>query len=160
MPQAGTAGRQWLDEFDAAEPGDALAMLAGMSLAFECPDGIDLADHEHSCAKAAFLADKLTKNYLVRCWVARENLIGKVRVANGLLVHERAPRRILRNPVLRTFDFEARARWEVQAWRVRDPVKPSCRRGKAKPFYVVLEGRSTGLFYRWEDVHPAETTIY
>ena len=120
------------------------------------PDGADLDAHERDCAKAAFLADKLCKNYLVRCWTARENLIGKISVANGCLVRERPPRRILSTPSPKLFAFDDRSRWELLAWRPRDTGQVrQVRAGKRKAFFVVLEGRATGIFYRWCDVRAA-----
>ena len=38
------------------------------------------------CAKAMWLFDKVSKNYLVRCWKSREARQGHVTINNGSLV--------------------------------------------------------------------------
>ena len=151
LPCLGVATRAVLDLFVAAAPAQALSMLAGRSFVVPCPAGADVDLHAEQCAKAAFLFDKLSKNFLLRCWRARQNIIGKITVSQGQIVHERPALFALRDPVARPFVFHARSRWEWTSWIPRDPTFVARRQGLPKGFFVVLRGRTRGVFYRWCD---------
>ena len=126
-------------------------MLAGCRVDVPCPDGVAVDLHDEQCAKAAFLFDKLSKNFLLRCWRARQNIIGKITVSQGQITHERPALFALRDPVAKPFVFHAQSRWEWTSWIPRDLTSLAHRQGPPKGFFVVLRGRTRGVFYRWCD---------
>ena len=95
--------------------------------------------------------DKASKNFILRCWRARQNVIGEVSVRNGVILHERPAVRVLRAPSAKRYIFDAHNRWEWRGWVRRDPSFAVRRQGAAKAFFVVLCGRKVGVFYRWCD---------
>ena len=50
-----------------------------------------------NCARASWVLDKLSKNYLVRCWRAREEVVDRLSVRSGRLHYEQVQIR-LRSP--------------------------------------------------------------
>ena len=151
MTQAGAPGRAYLNCYDSAASDDVLALLAGRLLVIPCPAGLSSEVHVMRCAKAAFLFDKVCKNYFVRCWRARQNLIGKISVRNGALVHEKHATRVLLAPEPKPFVFRAHLSWQWKDWIPRDPLCTAREQGPPKAFFVVLRGRQVGVFYTWFD---------
>ena len=143
----------------------ALQLLSGAVVELSRPRSSTMQCHEEQCAKAAWLFDKISKNYLVRCWREREARIGKLTVQKGVLVHERpapgAPNTgslPLKVPV--SPPALDRLRW--QPWlRLQQPSKLRVKSGanKRAPFFVVWKTRSRtqsrSVFYRWTDAFRA-----
>ena len=157
-----TPGAAIRDSFAAHLVGDrdaALAMLAGCIPRASCPAGVDVTVHDEQCGKAAWLFDKVTKNFLVRCWKDRRTAIGVLKVSHGLLTRTLAPQRAPTmaqdmQPVNVRALFSPERRPEWQRWSpfaARDPNVSMARRGTPHGFYVVWRGRSCGVKYRWCD---------
>ena len=53
------------------------------------------------CVARSWLFDKIVKNYIVRCWKAREGVVGVLTVKGGVLAREFAPGLELRPPTLK-----------------------------------------------------------
>ena len=77
--------------------------------------------------------------------------MGKDHGSQGQIIHERPALFALRDPVAKPFVFHARSRWEWTSWIPRDPTFLARRQGPPKGFFVVLRGRTRGVFYRWCD---------
>ena len=120
LVQLGAAGRAALDQYDTASPSQALAMLAGRDLRIPCPPSTDSDAHVLQCAKVAFLFDKISKNFLLRCWRARQNVFGKITVVQGQVVHERPTFLLLQDLPSTPFVFDADSRWQWSRWVPRD----------------------------------------
>ena len=156
LPYAGSAGRAYLDEFLLAldnDPARALALLAGAEFLLTCPVAeLELvAEHAELVGKAAWLFDKICKNFLSRCWKARENLVGKITVTEGRLSHFPLEPRTLHDPSPPIVHFPASCRQDWMAWAPSCSLVNSRRASKRKNFYVVWQGRTCGIFYCWCD---------
>jgi hypothetical protein len=79
----------------------ALELMAGAPFDYSvCYDG-DYARYADMCGKADWLLDKVVKNYLVRCWKARANVVGTLCVEGGVLSREPAVHSTLQPPAWR-----------------------------------------------------------
>ena len=147
-------GRFLLDEFDAKAMRDRvglLRMLAGDITHAPSPDGAEEQAHAEQCGKAAWLFDKITKNYLVSCWQTRRQYVGDIKVMRGELQRVRLPHQMRPAPTLRPVKFPREQRRAWMAW-APDRVKVSARRrGTAHGFFVVWRGRVPGVKYKWSD---------
>jgi len=86
LPQAGIAGAHLLSTFKmkfATYPFGALALLAGSPCRLSCPVSVDVIAHVEQCAKAEWLFDKVSKNYIRACWRFRKSRLGTVKVVDG-----------------------------------------------------------------------------
>ena len=88
MPQAGTPGKFVADLVSTSHPEQTLRLLAGTDVEFPAGPrtGVDAQQYVRECVRASWLLDKLSKNYLVRCWKAREGIIGALQVKGGQLL--------------------------------------------------------------------------
>ena len=150
MTQVGAPGRAYLNHYDSAASDYVLALLTGRLLVIPCPAGMNPEMHTMRCAKAAFLFDKVCKNFFVRCWRARQNLIGKISVRNGALEHEKPAIRVLLAPEPKPFVFHSHLSWQWKDWIPSDPLCSAREQDPPKAF-VVLCGRQVGFFYTWFD---------
>ena len=156
LPRVGVAGRFLLDAFDAKALDDKLGLLrmvAGVIEHAPQPDGAEEQAHLEQCGKAAWLFDKVTKNYLVRCWAARRQCVGDLKVVRGELQHTHVPHRASSALTLRVVKFPREQRRAWLAWgadgdRNRAPKR---RKGSAHGFFVVWCGRVPGVKYKWSD---------
>ena len=161
LPQAGFAGRtlaRVMREAVSSDPGVALLLIAGMNLCPPRPPGTESGWHVEECAKAAWLLDKIAKNYLVRCWRMREAILGRVRVVHRQIVWDP---QVLSVDALKpftprsSFGPEWRACWLEWAPRVRTKARNSAR--ARSNFFVVWQGSPVvaKVFYRWCDARNA-----
>ena len=132
-------------------------MLAGCVPHAACPPGMDATAHDEQCGKAAWVFDRATKNFLVRCWKDRRKTVGILNVSHGVLTRTLATRTPLavrsRWATQNPFPPERRAEWrQFSPSAVRDQQASSSRRDGPCGFYVVWAGRKLGVFYRWCDV--------
>jgi len=161
LPQAGFAGRtlaRVMREAVASDPDVALLLIAGINLCPPRPPGTELGWHVEECAKAAWLMDKISKNFLVRCWRVREAILGRVRVVKRQVVWVpqviggSAPKPFTPRPI---FGSEWRACWLEWAPRERTQAR-NATRGRSN-FFVVWQGSPVvaKVFYRWCDARKA-----
>ena len=161
LVQAGVAGQALLDHYDAltnSKPMAALALLAGEPVNVACPADVDAKEHAEQCGKAAWLFDKVSKNFLVQCWKAREAGVGQIRVESGVLCRTPpvpVPPRFSVSTIrpARPLGGDSRQPW--LSWVPKPSASPSVRPGRRKNFFVVWCGRSVGVFYRWCDAHAS-----
>jgi len=157
---AGLAGQSLLGTFQAAVTSDkvlALRMLAGDVLVPPCPAGVDGDFHHAQCCRAAWILDKVSKDLLVRCWKARMNLVGSIKVSHsGSLVHIPPVKlHTLRAPALFSTQVTMPSRSDLLKWCPRSCGVLDVRRGSPSGFYAVTCGRSLGVFDRWCDAHAS-----
>ena len=122
----------------------------------------DIEGHGEAWAKACWILDKATKNFLMTCWRIRECTMGNLTVRSGRIVQEPPTPRALRAfSTQRHQDMPpptvpADRRWDWSRWLPRPNITWR-RTGKKGPanFYVVYKGRNRGLYYKWSDVLPA-----
>ena len=154
-------GRFLIDEFIQATPETALKHIAGCRRYLPPHPGLnvdELRSHLDQTAKALWLFDKVSKNFLVACWRTRSATLGSVKVVDGQLVHACAT---TASPVFKQFVVPAGLDPETIAdrpWKAWGPAVQSATKWcnpKRNNFFVVWEGRRTGIFYRWRDVHAA-----
>ena len=158
LPQAGIAGAHLLSAFKtklASYPTGALALLAGSPCRLICPVSTDVDAHVEQCAKAEWLFDKASKNYIRACWRFRKSRLGSIKVVDGKPVLDQtnvvssfsAPK--IAKIALPALTSESRHRWATWIPRVRPAYAiPS----KTNAFYVVWYGKRTGrVFYKWCD---------
>ena len=140
---------------------DQARRVAGWRVVLPCLQGHALSteEREHHVdlrAKALWLLDKASKNFILGCWKARSRRLGKITVRDGQLVHE-LPVVLQGLPeprlgtVLREQGVEIRQLWS--GWRVELKSLRKHRVSKRSCFYVVSGGslRTGALFYRWCD---------
>ena len=159
LPQAGAAGRalaRVMSEAVRTDPEVALLLLAGMNLCSPRPSGSVLGRHEEESAMASWLLDKITKNFLVRCWRSREVILGRVKVVQKQVVWVPTLGSMPRPFTMRQeFGPEWRSSWVEWISRVRGRGgKTAHSRGN---FFVVWPGDSNlgEVFYRWCDARRA-----
>ena len=139
-----------------------LQMLAGANIDFpDKPLNMPEEQYTANCARASWLLDKLTKNYLLRCWKARAQIVGKMRLEGGRLISEVGERLQLLDSrpstvpyTFRAADVRRRKRWQRYMYPTSFHCSSSDRKGPWN-FYVVTRGRRLGVFYRWLDVKRA-----
>ena len=152
---AGVAGRALLDQFDAkarSDPGAALLMLSGEVAHPSRPANVEPPEHAVQCGKAAWLFDRISKDYLVRCWKARRMVVGDLKVSHGTLTRSVIPLRSLPPPVICKPRFRPECRRQWLQWSpLADNVASANRRGTPHGFFVVWCGRQRGVFTRWCD---------
>ena len=87
LPQAGVAGAHLRDLFlqhFLLHRSEALCLLLGSQPEFPaCPVAMDQELYDEQCGKAAWLLDKVSKNYIVRCWRVRQSMIGTITIGEG-----------------------------------------------------------------------------
>ena len=90
LPQAGVGGAHLRDLFlqhFLLHRSEALCLLLGSQPEFPaCPVAMDQELYDEQCGKAAWLLDKVSKNYIVRCWRVRQSMIGTITIGEGKLV--------------------------------------------------------------------------
>ena len=147
-----------LDEFRHAAPETALKHIAGCRRYLPPRPGLDadeLRSHLDQSAKALWLFDKVSKNFLVACWRARAATLGSVNLVDGQLVHKAATTAF---PVFKPcivpvgLDPFAIADRPWKAWGPAVQAGTKWCSTKMNNFFVVWQGRHTGVFYRWRDV--------
>ena len=170
----GVAGASLRDLFAAHLRNDhdaALRMLAGLVPHALCPLGMNQAAHDEQCGKAAWVFDKVTKNFLVRCWKDRRSVVGILKASHGVLTRTPVPVKAgqVNQAGQAAQDKTSQASWtgsggdlfpaerrrEWQRWSpcaTPDPHVRAVLRGEPHGFYVVWRGRRRGVFYRWCDV--------
>ena len=170
----GVAGAGLRDLFAAHLMNDhdaALRMLAGLVPHALCPLGMNQAAHDEQCGKAAWVFDKVTKNFLVRCWKDRRSVVGILKASHGVLTRTPVPVKAgqVNQAGQAAQDKTSQASWtgsggdlfpaerrrEWQRWSpcaTPDPHVRAVLRGEPHGFYVVWRGRRRGVFYRWCDV--------
>ena len=136
-------------------PLDALALLAGHMWYSPCPANVEVDVHEEMSAKALWLFDKVSKNYLLRCWRARQNIVGTITVQRGRVEHGcgvRSGSPLAPPAALSRGVFDPRLRHCWMAWVEKHEVPVAhTRSGKPKGFYAVTKGRVPGIYYTWSD---------
>ena len=149
---AGHAGQILLASFRSASPAKALQMIAGCPVTLTCPPGTESGAHAEQCGKALFALDRVSKEYLTRCWRLRAAQVGSFSVAGGRLS--------VLSPPSPTREASPRVGQPIVSLEGRDwvpfipkpPALPSAqRKGGRKGWHVVWRGRNPGLFYRWCD---------
>ena len=127
---------------------DATDLLLGVRPDFP---GVDYSNQ----AKAWWLFDKISKNFIVRCWKAREAVAGRIRIVAGHLEREDVARqRPFRRPLAREFRCDAARAHE---WLALLPGRDAPARERRPPcnFYVVWSGAVCGIFHKYGDVRAA-----
>ena len=158
---AGMPGASLFSFFASATRTDQARLVAGWRVVLPCLQGHALSTEEREQhvdlrAKALWLLDKASKNFILGCWKARSCRLGKITVRDGQLVHE-LPVVLQGLPeprlgtVLREQGVEIRQLWS--GWRVELKSLRKHRVSKRSCFYVVSGGslRTGALFYRWCD---------
>ena len=132
---------------------EALCLLLGSQPEFPaCPVAMDQELYDEQCGKAAWLLDKVSKNYIVRCWRVRQSMIGTITIGEGKLVQ--SPPCSLPTWTgkvsLGSAGVDPLYRSDWLQWRPRKPVSVSLTRPRkqASNFYTVRRGRTVGVFYR------------
>ena len=77
--------------------------------------------------------------------------MGKITVTEGRLSHFPLEPRTLHDPSPPIVHFPASCRQDWMAWAPSCSLVNSRRASKRKNFYVVWQGRTCGIFYRWCD---------
>jgi hypothetical protein len=150
MPQAGAPGRYVAELVSTSHPEQTLQIIAGANVKFPPGPvtGSDAQRYVHECVRASWLLDKLSKNYLARCWKAREGIIGTLKVKGGQLLRDSLDVK-LQAPSLTGYASDCASPWMWEGWARY--LRPSVHRGWGGgpwSFYVVTEGRRPGVFYR------------
>lgn len=163
MPQAGTPGKHVADLVSSSCPERTLQIIAGADVDFPAGtvNGADAKRYVHECVRASWLLDKLSKNYLARCWKAREGIIGTLKIKGGRLLRDCVEVR-LQAPSLTSAGcmYGRDSSWMWRSWfrYLRRDVR-RCWSGGPWNFYVVTEGRHPGIFYRWLDAKASITGV-
>jgi hypothetical protein len=109
-------------------------------------------------AFARWTLDKLAKNFLLACWRLRGAYLGELHVERGVLKH--TPSKLSVSDLLvkqqqqctvgSTCIDSSKEFWTAWLPKVERFVTDGSSRRRAA-FFVVSEGRQTGLFYKWSD---------
>jgi hypothetical protein len=143
---------------------DAVVLLLGGKHSFPaCPSGHEEDDWTEGCGKASWLCDKVSKNYILRCWRLRQARLGVVTIKAGCVVQTPPVRSVGQTcsnlpRVRETLSNAAEYRSQWLEWRPRASAAGQLlvpRRSPRKNFYVVWRGRAPGLYYRWYDVRKS-----
>lgn len=154
LPMAGTSGAHILNEYERGGPTQLRVLLGGVCL----PPRRVLEDEEHfaeQCALARWVLDKAVKHFLLACWRLRSAFLGDVQVLHGSAVvtpPSLSPCEVIRaQKACSHSPLPGNARQYWRTWLAK-PVEHLVRRKRKKsPFYAVLRGRKTGVFYNWDD---------
>ena len=161
LPAQGTPGNILWTHFQSSYK-NRLSIILGAGPSMLHKTVTNTEEHGEAWAKACWILDKATKNFLMTCWRIRECTMGRLTVRAGRIVHEPPSPRALRTLNSQRHQdmlpptIPADRRWDWSRWLPR-PTKTWRRTGKKGPanFYVVYKGRTRGLFYKWADVLPA-----
>ena len=109
---------------------------------------------EELVGQARWMLTCAAKHFLKRCWQVRLDRIGELRWAGHLLVTPpKAPgrsRAAVSVEASASFLASSSAKWKRYMDRPREP--PRRKTSKNSNFFVVLDGSSPGVKYRWADV--------
>jgi hypothetical protein len=160
MVQAGVPGVMMFDLFVRAVADDvheATRLLLGKRPDFPCcPGSMEPDVFGLECAKAMWLFDKISKNYISRCWKARTARQGSFTIKGGQLVciEPATPSAVFAAPRCGvagiSYDKSLSHEWLAH---IPKPSSGSRARNSAANFYVVWVGRSTGIFHKYSSVH-------
>ena len=102
------------------DPAVTLQVLAGANFAFPNKRlGTPEEEYRANCARASWLFDKLTKNYLLRCWKAREQVVGRMTLKGGQLHSDFEQFRVLssRPSSSGPYVFQVADEWKWKRWQ-------------------------------------------